>query len=134
LRQVLRNLLRNASLYGGERVVLRADVVGGEVEVRVEDDGPGVPPAEAEGIFARYGRGSRAGELTGSGVGIGLHLSHTLAGLMDGDLRYQRRGGWTCFALTLPLAGRPAPAGVAIPAGGPEAPYVLDTSGRAISG
>lgn len=111
LRQILRNLLRNASLYGGSRTTVRTAVEGSLVEIRVEDNGGGVPEGEAARLFSRYTRGSNASR-SGAGLGIGLHLSHNLAGLMGGDLRYERRNGWTSFVVSLPLAERHAPAPV----------------------
>lgn len=111
LRQILRNLLRNASLYGGSQATVRAAVEGSLVEIRVEDNGRGVPEEEAAQLFARYARGSNASR-SGAGLGIGLHLSRNLAELMGGDLRYEQRNGWTSFVVTLPLAQRHARAAV----------------------
>jgi signal transduction histidine kinase len=105
LRQILRNLLRNASLYGGSQTTVKAAVEGSLVEIRVEDNGRGVPEEEAAQLFSRYARGSNASR-SGVGLGIGLHLSLNLAELMGGDLRYERRNGWTSFGVTLPLAER----------------------------
>jgi signal transduction histidine kinase len=105
LRQILRNLLRNASLYGGSQATVRATVEGSLVEIRVEDNGRGVPEEDTAQLFSRYARGSNASR-SGAGLGIGLHLSHNLAELMGGDLRYERRNGWTSFIVTLPLAKR----------------------------
>ncbi|MGH8946187.1 MAG: sensor histidine kinase, partial [Acidimicrobiia bacterium] len=101
LRQILRNLLRNASLYGGSQTTVRAAAEGSVVEIRIEDNGSGVPEEEAAQLFARYARGSNASRF-GAGLGIGLHLSHSLAELMGGDLRYERRNGWTSFVVELP--------------------------------
>jgi signal transduction histidine kinase len=105
LRQILRNLLRNAALYGGSKTTVRAAVEGSLVEIRVEDNGRGVTEEDAAQLFSRYARGSNAAR-SGVGLGIGLHLSHNLAELMGGDLRYERRNGWTSFIVTLPLAER----------------------------
>lgn len=51
LEQVIRNLLTNAAKYGPENglVEVRAELAGGEVLVRVLDEGDGVPPAKKNG-------------------------------------------------------------------------------------
>ncbi len=78
LRRVLANLLTNAAKFassGGRvavRVQPRAD--GRSVVVRVEDRGPGIPPAERAKAFEPFYRGSAAqrNDLPGSGLGLSL--------------------------------------------------------------
>ena len=64
----------------------------------VRDDGPGVPPDQADQVFERFYRvdGARA-----SGSGLGLAIARELAELMGGDLGLETNGG-TQVTLRLP--------------------------------
>ena len=75
LMQVIDNLLTNAQKYarGATGIVLKHQ--GQNIEIVVEDGGPGVAADEREHIFDRFSRGREAGERGAStGVGLGLAL------------------------------------------------------------
>jgi len=81
LARVVANLLENARYYGGGRVDVTVepsqpegeDIV--DVQIAVEDHGPGVPPEERVLIFERFARGVSAGRRGASeGAGLGLAL------------------------------------------------------------
>ncbi len=101
LRQILRNLLRNAERYG--RGPIEVELVRGAdgTHVLVKDRGPGLPEEEWEMIFDPYYRAHDPGDQPGS-FGLGLTISRMLAWLMDGDLVYGMDSGTSTFALTLP--------------------------------
>ncbi len=107
VRQILRNLLTNASRYGGDDVYVTIEQAGPTWQLAVVDDGKGVPEADADRIFDSYQR-SDNGLQEPKSVGLGLSVSRKLARLMSGDLRYTRVNGLTRFELTLPAAA-PAP-------------------------
>jgi len=73
LRVLVRNLVDNAVRYAGPgaqvQVSLRAE--GPEAVLRVDDSGPGIPPAERERVFARFYRRDGQSE-TGSGLGLAI--------------------------------------------------------------
>jgi two-component system OmpR family sensor kinase/two-component system sensor histidine kinase QseC len=72
LRGALRNLVDNAVKYGARQVqvsVLRGRE--GAPLLRVDDDGPGVPPAQRERVFDRFQRGEDA-SVEGSGLGLAI--------------------------------------------------------------
>jgi len=75
---------------------------GDAVGIAVEDDGPGVPGADRERIFARFTRGDRA---EAGGFGLGLAIGRELARRMDGDLALEDSEGGARFVLSLPRAG-----------------------------
>jgi signal transduction histidine kinase len=104
-RQIIRNLLTNASRYGGEAVRIELGEVDGMARVAVFDSGSGVRSLDADLIFDPYYRTSK-GESRTDSVGLGLAVARQLARIMGGDLVYQRRQGWTCFELSLPAAKR----------------------------
>ncbi|HET7867288.1 MAG TPA: ATP-binding protein [Burkholderiaceae bacterium] len=73
LRVLVRNLVDNAVRYAGAgaqvQVSLRAD--GQEAVLRVDDSGPGIPPAERERVCARFYRRDGQAE-PGSGLGLAI--------------------------------------------------------------
>jgi two-component system, OmpR family, sensor kinase len=77
LARVVRNLLANARRHAGEsgRVVLSSTAANGLVTVRVDDSGPGIPPAERERIFERFHRADSARGHDSGGSGLGLAIS-----------------------------------------------------------
>jgi PAS domain S-box-containing protein len=105
-RQIIRNLLTNASRYGGETVSIRARIDDGVVSIEVADSGPGIADADREAIFQPYVRAAADHALPGS-IGLGLPVSRRLARLMGGDLVY-RHDDESVFEVTLPAAARRA--------------------------
>jgi signal transduction histidine kinase len=77
--QVLTNILDNALHYTpeGGRVVIATRQSGDQVEVTIEDNGPGVTAEEATRIFERFYRidSSRARDDGGSGLGLAIAKS-----------------------------------------------------------
>jgi PAS domain S-box-containing protein len=102
-RQILRNLLVNATRHGGEKIQLTYGYANERVLVEVRDDGEGVPAGEESLIFDAYHR-SEAAVGNPASIGLGLTVARKLARLMDGDLSYARCEGWSVFSLTLPAA------------------------------
>ena len=104
LRRALRNLLENAKRHGAGTVTLALRALGDQVEIRVTDQGPGVPVALRERIFEPFFRLPGASEREG-GVGLGLALVRTIALRHGGQVHCEDQpGGGACFVLTLPLA------------------------------
>ncbi|WBV45445.1 sensor histidine kinase KdpD [Pseudoroseomonas cervicalis] len=87
LDQVLGNLLDNAVKFSGPggRVVLRLWRDGAEMAVAVEDDGPGIPPADLPRIFDPFFRASRTDRVA-AGSGLGLAISRGLVQAMGGRI------------------------------------------------
>ncbi len=108
LSQILLNLLDNAVKYGpvGQTVEIGARRLGDTAEIWVQDEGPGVSPAEEEQIWRPYHRGARASESGGSGCGIGLSLVAELAALHGGRARVENRDVGARFVVELPGAAR----------------------------
>jgi len=74
--RIFLNLLDNAVRYTheGGRVTITAAVEGEELVVRVEDDGPGIPPEDLPYIFDRFYRVDRARSRATGGTGLGLAI------------------------------------------------------------
>jgi signal transduction histidine kinase len=108
-RQIIRNLVANAFKYGGPEIEIEVEA-GAEVgALRVIDNGEGIPIDSEERIFEAYERAGRPSDSDAS-LGLGLHISRTLAHRMGGDLTYRFEGGKSIFELTLPLVDAAPPA------------------------
>ncbi len=90
LRRAVANLVDNALAYAGPARVSLAPA-GDEIEIRVEDDGPGVPPGSLEAVLDPFHRleASRSRETGGSG--LGLAIVRGIAEGHGGSLRLQNR-------------------------------------------
>jgi signal transduction histidine kinase len=97
LRQALMNLVRNALEASPAGGTVAVSVRGGDaVEVRVVDEGPGVPPEIAPRLFTAFTSGREGG------TGLGLSNTRAIARAHGGDVTYGRRGGRTVFVLSIP--------------------------------
>ena len=118
VRQILRNLISNALRHGGPTIRVEGRVRQDRLDVAVLDNGGGVPSDKVDRLFTRYiHEGDEA--LTVGSVGLGLAVVKALVDGMDGDVHYERSGGWTRFEFALPLA--PAAAGATAPPSRPAA-------------
>ncbi|MCB9903753.1 MAG: HAMP domain-containing histidine kinase [Planctomycetes bacterium] len=72
LRRVVINLVDNALKYGGGEVRFAARVADGELELVVEDRGPGIPPAEREAVFDPFRRLDDGEGPAGTGLGLAI--------------------------------------------------------------
>ena len=101
VRQIIRNLVTNAVVYGGPNIRVVIEPVGETLVVKVIDDGAGIPPEHSEKIFQPYYRSHTTAGRPGS-IGLGLSVSRMLAQRMGGDLSHRLADGETIFQLTLP--------------------------------
>lgn len=106
IEQIIANLLDNAIRHGGGPTAVRigADATIGWLEV--DDEGPGVAPADRRTIFDRFVRGRTANaraDTDGTGLGLALVAQHAAA--HDGRaLVTDRPGGGARFRVELSLA------------------------------
>lgn len=99
LRRVLDNLLDNARLAGANRVEVEVEGCGTTVQIRVLDDGFGIPSEIRGRVFQPF-VSRRVG-----GTGLGLAIVARIMEAHGGAVAVEDRPGWTtCFALTLPVA------------------------------
>jgi PAS domain S-box-containing protein len=106
LRQVLAILLENAARYSpdGGTVLVAARHADGVVEVRVEDEGIGIPASERERIFRKFSRVEGAGASVGAGrTGLGLFIAEGLVNAMGGRIWVDStEGEGSTFVFELP--------------------------------
>lgn len=90
IRRALRNLISNALRYGGTaRVAL--DQADGQVRIAVEDDGPGIPPADLARMLEPFTRGEASRNRATGGAGLGLTLAKAIAEQHGGSLTLSNR-------------------------------------------
>ncbi len=102
---VLRNLIENAVKYGGENSPVRVTVTV-ETEhlvVRVEDEGPGIPPEHVPHIFESFYRVEGGLTRQASGAGLGLAICRGFVEAHGGKIWVEPRARGTCIAFSLPL-------------------------------
>jgi two-component system sensor histidine kinase KdpD len=101
LAQLLENLLDNALKYSEQAIDLDVQQAGGQLQVCVQDRGPGIDEAQRHEIFEPYRRNDRSGQ---RGAGLGLALCKAIASAHGGTLTLDSRdGGGSSFRLALPL-------------------------------
>jgi signal transduction histidine kinase len=103
--QVLRNLLDNAVRHAHTRVVVTVRRRAEAAELWVADDGPGIPPEQAERVFERFARLDDARARDAGGSGLGLAIAREQAEAWGGTLELAGDGPGARFRVRLPLAG-----------------------------
>jgi signal transduction histidine kinase len=106
LARIFANLFDNELKYvpAGGTILLTAQARGVNVEIRVEDDGPGIPVEMRDKIFERFARLDPSRTLSG-GAGLGLSLVKAFAQLLQGEVRVAESAlGGAAFILTLPAS------------------------------
>jgi len=81
LHRLAANLLSNALRHAASRVrvVLESGADDRELILRVDDDGPGIPPEERDGIFRRFYRTDASRHRDSGGSGLGLAICREIA-------------------------------------------------------
>ncbi|WP_294389900.1 ATP-binding protein [uncultured Sphingomonas sp.] len=109
LARAIENLIDNAISFSppGGLVQITATRDGPQVVLRVEDDGPGVPPGERTAIFNRFHSIRPEGEVFGRHSGLGLAIAKAIVEGHQGHISVTDRPGdvrGARFAIRLPAA------------------------------
>jgi signal transduction histidine kinase len=102
LKRAFANLLENAQAYAGEA---RVTVVGGHpsILVTIDDDGPGIPAADLERVFAPFYRVEGSRNRDTGGTGLGLAVARSALRAHGGDVQLENRtAGGLRVTVTLP--------------------------------
>ncbi|HEY5628371.1 MAG TPA: HAMP domain-containing sensor histidine kinase [Candidatus Limnocylindrales bacterium] len=107
LVQLLLILVDNAVDHSprGTTVTVRARRAGAHAVLEVEDQGPGIPPAEQERIFEPFTRLHGTTRHGSGGTGLGLAIARRIAEAMHGSITVSSpEGAGARFIVTLPVA------------------------------
>jgi signal transduction histidine kinase len=105
VRQVLENLISNALRYSPEGVPIRITAIArpGEIEVCVQDRGPGIPPEHLALVFERFHRVDDSRARATGGTGLGLAIVKHLVQAHGGRVRAESNPGeGAALIFTLP--------------------------------
>jgi signal transduction histidine kinase len=104
LKRVLDNLIGNALRYGGSAAV---SVATGphEVQVLIDDTGPGIAPDQLDAVFQPFYRVESSRNRSTGGAGLGLYIARDLTQRNGGQLTLANRAeGGLRATMTMPLA------------------------------
>ena len=105
LRRVLVNLVDNAIKYNeeGGHVWLQADARGDDIEIRVVDDGIGIPSDHLSRLTERFYRVDKSRSRNQGGTGLGLAIVKHILGAHNRELHVESTPGkGSTFSFTLP--------------------------------
>lgn len=107
LRRVLGNLADNAARHARGRVAFTLAERDGSVELTVDDDGPGIAPADRERVFDRFVRLDAARARDAGGSGLGMAIVAELVAAHGGGVAIEDAPlGGARIALRLPQSAR----------------------------
>jgi signal transduction histidine kinase len=89
LGRLFRNVLENAVRYAASTVTVTTDVTPTTVDVRIADDGPGIPEADHERVFDRFVRLDSSRDRATGNSGLGLAIAREIATSHDGSIRVE---------------------------------------------
>ena len=78
MKRAIINLLSNAARFG-DHIIVRAATERGWLRIEVDDDGPGIPPAERENVFKPFYRIDHARNQDKGHTGLGLAVTADIA-------------------------------------------------------
>ena len=113
LRRTLENLIDNAYKYGPRAATIWLEVAaatmddGAEpaVEIRVRDEGDGIPEAYRQIVFEKYGRAATGAREARTSHGLGLVFCRRAVGVHGGTIWIEgEEGRGACFCVRLPVA------------------------------
>jgi signal transduction histidine kinase len=112
IEQALQNLVSNAVRHtpeGGRIAVSAERAADNEVQIAVQDTGPGIPPEHLDRVFDRFYKVdvSRTGTTVPSGSGLGLSIVRAIVERHGGRVTASNGPlGGACFTVTLPASSK----------------------------
>jgi two-component system, OmpR family, sensor histidine kinase KdpD len=102
--QMLSNLVENCTKHTppDTEILIAATLVEGQIEITVEDNGPGLSLIDPDRLFEKFERGKVEGNV--AGVGLGLAICRAVSRLHGGDIRAMpAESAGARFVITLPV-------------------------------
>lgn len=100
LETVLTTLIENARQAGAGELAIRVIQAGDQLQIHLQDDGPGIPPGDRERIFDPFFTSRR----TEGGTGLGLPIARALLGNSQGWLELAESDAGAHFIISIPPA------------------------------
>lgn len=103
LKRAFTNLIENAIKYGKEaEIVLKKR--DGDLQIKISDQGPGIPEQEMEKVFAPFYRADASRSFEVSGSGLGLAVARDIIRAHGGEIAlYNREPQGLVVVVDLPL-------------------------------
>jgi two-component system sensor histidine kinase KdpD len=114
------NVVENAIAWSplDRPIRVEAGEVGDRIDLRVIDQGPGIPQSERDRVFQPFQRLGDSGRVSTNGVGLGLAVARGFVEAMGGELLLEDTpGGGTTMILSLRRADVPSPSEHPLPTG-----------------
>ena len=92
LKRAIRNLVENAVIYG-ERARVALEPAGDGFWIVIDDDGPGIPEADFERVFAPFVRLEESRSQETGGIGLGMAIARSIVRSHGGDITLANRSG-----------------------------------------
>ncbi|MEJ2155814.1 MAG: ATP-binding protein [Desulfobacteraceae bacterium] len=107
LERALRNLVQNAVLHANSRIQITLKTVDKQAIIHVDDDGPGIPPADRQRIFEPFVQLDAHRDSDVPGYGLGLAIVDRVAKWHDGSVTVSEAPiGGARLSLNLPLTDK----------------------------
>jgi signal transduction histidine kinase len=104
LKRAVRNLIENAIAYG-ERARVKLEPGALAVRIVIDDDGPGIPEADFERVFAPFVRLEESRSRETGGIGLGMAIARSIVRGHGGDIELaNREEGGLKVVISLPKA------------------------------
>jgi signal transduction histidine kinase len=104
LERALRNLVQNAVLHANSRIQITLKTVDKQAIIHVDDDGPGIPPADRQRIFEPFVQLDAHRDSDVPGYGLGLAIVDRVANWHGGSVTVSEAPiGGARLSLNLPL-------------------------------
>ena len=104
LRNILLNLLSNASKYSGphKSIFISCQLRNSLLQVSIRDEGMGIPPQDQKHLFERFFRASNVSSI--QGTGLGLNIVKRYVELVNGSISfYSEYSKGSTFTITIPI-------------------------------
>jgi signal transduction histidine kinase len=102
--RVVDNLVRNAVRYAESRITVSYELINDQVEILIDDDGPGIPQESRVELFKPFVRLDQSRDRKSGGIGLGLAIVKRLVELHHGTVwASENDNGGARFVVSLPL-------------------------------
>jgi signal transduction histidine kinase len=95
LEKILGNIISNAIQYARTHVVIDVMQTESETQIRIQDDGPGIPETQLPHVFDRFYKGNNGN------FGLGLAIAATATTLIGGKLTAENHSNGAAFVMVL---------------------------------